>query len=756
MADKTYVEPDIPKKLLSPYNFADTEPAVYSIEEKSGLFSPEKCVEAGAADANAKAYTIIMPPLNANGRIHVGHALGTAVQDIFTRFERMRGKRALWVPGTDHAGFETQIVYERKLEKEGRSRFEIAPEDLYKEIYDFTIENKKFISDDIRKLGASCDWSREKFTLDPEIVAAAQDTFRKMYADGLVYRGKRIVNWCAKHQTSLSDVETEFNEQKDTLYYLQYGPFVITTARPETKFGDKYVVMHPSDMRYAEYKDGQKIELEWLNGPVTATVIKDEAIDMEFGTGVMTITPWHDNIDFEIAERHSLEYEQIIDFKGKLLPVAGDLAGLHISKVRPLIIEKLKEKGLLVRTDEAYVHNVKCCYKCNTQIEPQIKDQWFVKMKPLAEKALKAVALGKVKFIPENYEKIFNYWMENTLDWNISRQIVWGIPIPAKICAKCNEGYLDTDESATCKKCGSEMVKDTDTFDTWFSSGQWPLLALGYKGSAAAGRKPITDADQPDVAAYHPTQVLDTGRDLVFKWVPRMIIFSLYLRNEVPFENVYFHGMVNDAKGKKMSKSVGNVISPLTLIEKFGADALRMGLVVGNTPGSDLALAEDKIKGYKHFANKIWNVARFILTAASTAGQDGAAVTYDPHFKAWGDAEQALINQRIETIKAITEELEGYKIHLAAEKIYHYIWSTLADVILEESKPIFSSGSTEEKAARAQFLLHTLRDVIKILHPFMPHVTEELWAIVTTGAGLTENENIINKNLLLIQPWPLS
>lgn len=750
-----YIPPNIPKGLLSPYNPTETEPLVYSLEEKSGFFAPEKCVEMGATKADAKTYTIIMPPPNANGRLHAGHALGTALQDIFTRFQRMRGKRTLWVPGADHAGFETQIVYERQLEKEGRSRFDIPRDQLYKEIYDFTIENKKYMEDDVRRLGASCDWARERFTLDPEVVSAAQDTFRKMYADDLVYRGNRIVNWCAKHQTSLSDVETEFKEQKDNLYYLQYGPFVIATARPETKFGDKYVVMHPDDKRYAEYKDGQKIDLEWINGPVTATVVKDDVIDMEFGTGVMTITPWHDSIDFDIAARHNLPFEQIIDFKGKLLPVAGEFAGLHISKARSLIVEKMKSKGLLVKTDEAYVHNVKCCYKCNTQIEPQIKDQWFVKMKPLAEKALKAVKEGKTEFIPDNYEKIFNYWMENTLDWNISRQIVWGIPIPAKICTACNQGYLDTDTATTCAKCGGELVQDTDTFDTWFSSGQWPLLALGYKGSK------VTDAEQPDVVTYHPTQLMETGRDLVFKWVPRMIIFSLYLRGEVPFDKVYFHGLVNDAKGKKMSKSVGNVISPITLIDKYGADALRMGLIVGNTPGSDLALIEDKIKGYKHFANKIWNVARFILTSASTAGASdaqgtGTKVEFDAHFSAWTDADKILNEERMAEIKSITDELEGYKVHLAAEKAYHYIWSRLADVILEESKPIFNGGTAEEKMSRAQFLLHTLRDIVKIMHPFMPFVTEELWSIITTEKGLAEKADILKaEELLLIQSWPL-
>ncbi len=762
-AKNTYIEPNIPKKLLSPYDPEATEKAVYAIEEQSGLFSPEACIEAGVTAPSAKPYTIIMPPPNANGRLHVGHGLTIALQDIFIRFARMQGRKTLWVPGADHAGFETQIVYERKLEKEGRSRFDIAPADLYKEIYDFTIENKAHMESDVRRIGASCDWSREKFTLDPSVISAAQNTFKKMHNDGLVYRGKRIVNWCAKHQTSLSEVETEFIEQKDPFYYLKYGPFTIATARPETKFGDKYVVMHPEDARYKEYTDGQKIELEWINGPIQATIIKDSAIDMEFGTGVMTITPWHDNIDFDIAQRHNLEAEQIIDFKGKLLPIAGEFAGLHISKARPLIVAKLQEKGLLVKVEENYTHNVKTCYKCNTQIEPQIKDQWFVKMQPLAQMALEAVQTSKVTFMPDNYEKIFTYWMENTLDWNISRQIIWGIPIPAKICTNCNEGYLDDSakdsagatsvQITRCKKCDGELVQDTDTFDTWFSSGQWPLLALGYTGADGDATGAANSDKNSDVATYHPTQLMETGRDLIFKWVPRMVIFSLYLKQEVPFEKVYLHGMVNDAKGKKMSKSVGNVISPIDLADKFGADALRMGLVVGNTPGNDLSLSEDKIKGYKHFANKLWNITRFILTYADTLG-----AKYDA--EAGVKAEPELSKERDDIFEAITKELEEYKVHLAAEKVYHYAWTTLADKILEESKVIFTSyADVAEKNSRIQFLLHTLRELIKVIHPFMPHITEELWSLITTGESFADIDakdyvKIKPADLLMAQKWP--
>jgi len=366
--------------LNKPYNPKDTEERIYKLWEESGFFNPDNLPE-----RHKEPFTIIMPPPNANGHLHAGHALFVTLQDIMIRFNRMRGKRALWVPGTDHAGFETQIVYEKELEKEGKSRFNMDPDTLYKEIMDFTLKNKERVESQLKELGASCDWSRNRFTLDPDIVEKVQETFVKMYKDDLVYRGKRIVNWCPHHQTSLSDVETQFSERKDPFYYFKYGPFVIGTARPETKFGDKYVVMHPDDKRYKEYKDGQTIELEWINGPITATIIKDELVDMDFGSGAMTITPWHDSVDFEIAERHDLDKEQIIDKNGKLLPIAGEFEGMHIKKARKQIAQKLEEKGLLDHIDENYTHSVRVCYKCESQIEPQIEDQWFVKMKDLSK-----------------------------------------------------------------------------------------------------------------------------------------------------------------------------------------------------------------------------------------------------------------------------------------------------------------------------------------------------------------------------------
>lgn len=845
-------------KFLKPYNPQETEGRVYKLWEESGFFKPEagsSWVDNPKINPNhGKSFSMIMPPTNANGSLHAGHALVMTLEDIITRYRRMRGYKTLWLPGLDHAGFETQVVYEKKLEKEGRSRFGMEPEKLYKEILDFTLENSKGIKDQVRRMGASCDWSREKFTLDKDVVETVQSTFKRMFDDGLVYRGERIVNWCSKHATSLSDVETENKERKDPFYYFKYGPFTIGTTRPETKFGDKYVVMHPDDVRYKEYAHGQTFDLEWINGPITATVIKDDSIDMEMGSGVMTITPWHTAIDFDIAERHNLPKEQVIDMRGKLLPIAGEFASMKIIEARPKIVEKLKSKGLLVKIDEEYLHNVPVCYKCETAIEPQVLPQWFVKMKPLAEKALEAVESGKITFIPDNYRKIFLYWMNNTIDWNISRQIVWGIPIPAWYCGTeavsikkmgfagdivtqvfatktrtyrlrnhgfqvgervafedsaqkkifgygtiteivrstvgaidladtkhwktyekreelisafkrhhpqvdvqedtsvwiytytfdksipkghCGTLVVSEDKPIECPTCQSkEMTRDSDTFDTWFSSGQWPLLTLGFP-------------DGSDFKTFYPTDVMETGSDLIFKWIPRMVIFGLYLAEEVPFKTVYLHGMVNDAKGQKMSKSKGNVITPLPLAEKFGTDALRIGLIAGNTPGTSLSLSEDKIRGYKHFANKLWNIARFIIE-----NTDGEKL--EEGFSDYSQADTELREMRHNLLFDVTKDMEAYRFYLAAEKLYHYSWHTLADQILEESKSVLKDGTPEEKKSRKQLLIHTFDKILKCLHPFIPFVTEEIWQL-WRGEPTTDNPQPTTKKdgMLMVQKWPV-
>lgn len=702
------MEKEIPKI----YTAADWETKLYTQWEESGFFNPDNL-----PGERHEAFSIIMPPPNANGRLHAGHALFVTIEDIFTRYHRMNGKRALWVPGADHAGFETQVVYERKLEKEGRSRFDLSREDLYREIYDFTMENKEHMENDLRKLGASCDWSRNAFTLDPKIVSVVQNTFHKMFRDGLVYRGKRIVNWCSNHQTGLSDVETESVETVSKLYYFKYGPFDIATARPETKFGDKYVVMHPDDERYAQYQHGQKLTVEWINGPIEATILKDPIMDMAFGTGVMTITPWHSAIDYELALKYDLDFEQIIDENGCLLPIAEEFAGMSIDEARDRIVEKLKQKGLLVKVDGQYQNIKKVCYKCETVIEPQARDQWFVKMKPLAELALQAVRDNKeITFHPKNYEKIFTYWMENTIDWNISRQIVWGIPIPAQYCTTCNTGYIDAKAGDTCS-CGGTIVAETDTFDTWFSSGQWPLLSLGYP-------------DSPDVATYHPTTVMETGHDLIFKWVPRMVIFSLYLKKEIPFRHVYLHGLVNDEHGQKMSKSKGNVISPIDLINEYGTDALRMALITGNAPGNNIPLSFKKVESFRNFANKLWNIGRYVNQQTATDKQQSEGHTQNKKTA----ADEWILSRLQQTTAEVTRLLENYQLSLAAETLRDFTWNEYADWYVEIHK-------IERNDA---VLVAVWNDLLRLWHPFMPFVTEALFQTLYPK----------EKTPLMVASWP--
>jgi len=697
------MEREIPKT----YTAADWETKLYKRWEESGFFNPDNL-----PGERIETFSIIMPPPNANGRLHAGHALFVTIEDIFTRFQRMNGKKALWVPGADHAGFETQVVYEKKLEKEGRSRFDLSRDELYQEIYAFTMENKRHMESDLRRLGASCDWSRNAFTLDPKIVAVVQETFRKMFRDGLGYRGKRIINWCSQHQTGLSDVETENKEALSKLYYFKYGPFDIATVRPETKFGDKYVVMHPDDERYKEYHHGDKLTVEWINGPIEATIIKDETIDPAFGTGVMTITPWHSAVDYELALKYKLDGEQIIDEQGNLLPIAEAFAGMNAEAARENIIEKLEKKGLLVKIDEDY-HNVKkVCYKCGTIIEPQARDQWFVKMKPLAELALQAVRDNKeITFHPKNYEKIFTYWMENTIDWNISRQIVWGIPIPAQYCHACNTGYIDKAAGDLCS-CGGTVVAETDTFDTWFSSGQWPLLALGYP-------------DPKDVDLYHPTTVMETGHDLIFKWVPRMVIFSLYLKKEIPFRHVYLHGLVNDEHGQKMSKSKGNVISPIELIDQYGTDALRMSLIMGNAPGNNLPLSFKKVESFRNFANKLWNIGRYVGQQETKDGEQAQTKS---------DADHWILSRLHDTVLEVTRLLEHYQLSLSAEILRDFTWNEFADWYVEVHK-------VEKNDVVLRQVFETL---LKLWHPFMPFVTEAIW----------ETFGYAEKNLLIVEKWP--
>ena len=726
----------MPDKFLKPYDATSTEARIYNAWEESGLFNPDKCVKSGVTKSDAPAYSIVLPPPNVTGRLHMGHALMLAIEDVFVRFKRMCGFRTLWLPGTDHAAIATQVVVEKQIKKEeGKSRHDLGREELLKRIETFAAESHETIVNQLKTMGASLDWSREAFTLDETRSHAVRKVFKDMYDAGLIYRGHRIVNWDPKGQTTISDDEIIYQEERATFYYFKYGPFTIGTVRPETKFGDKYVVMHPSDPRYAEWKDGQKIELEWINGPITATIVKDESIDMEFGTGVMTITPWHSMADFEIAERHELDKEQIIDEFGKLLPVAGEFSGMKITEARPNIIEKMRKKGLIVK-EELYTHNIATAERTGGIIEPQIKLQWFVDVnkkipgrgKTLKELMLEPVRDGKIKIIPDHFEKTYFHWIENLRDWCISRQIWYGHRIPV--------WYRGEEISVGIEPAEAGWEQDEDTLDTWFSSGLWTFSTLGWP-----------DATE-DFKTYHPTDLIETGYDILFFWIARMILMTEFTIGEIPFKTIYLHGLVRDAQGRKMSKSLGNNLDPLDVAAKFGADAARMALIVGNTPGTDMRISEDKVKGYKHFANKLWNIARFILeNSASMSENKNGDRTWPSgperaHFSA---RECELLDELDKLTVEATKDIEEYRIYLAAEKLYHYVWHELADKILEESKSILSGNDEVEKQSRQALLLALLDRTLRLLHPFMPFITEEIYQSMPTK----------DSEFLMVAKWPL-
>jgi valyl-tRNA synthetase len=710
------------EKFLKPYNPADTEAHIYDLWEKNKLFNPDKIIENGYTDPSMNPYTIIMPPPNVTGVLHMGHGLMLTIEDILVRYKRMQGYRTLWLPGTDHAAIATQSKVEKEIEKkEKKNRHDLGRKELLKRISEFAAESHDVITSQIKVMGASCDWDREAFTLDEKRSLAVRTVFKKMYEDGLIYRGERIINWDPKGQTTIADDEIVYIEEKTKFYYLKYGPFVIATARPETKFGDKYVVMHPDDDRYIEYKHGQKITLEWINGPIKATVIKDERIDPSFGTGVMTITPAHSIVDFDIAETHHLDREQVIDKYGKLLPIAGEFAGMKIKDAREKILGKLEKKGLLVKSED-YTHNVGTAERTGGIIEPQIMTQWFVAVnKPfklidskingiesdsnttLKEIMQKAVSGGQIKIIPDYFNKTYFNWINNLRDWCISRQIWYGHQIP--VWYKDEKMFCDINPpSVDWKEDG--WVQDEDTLDTWFSSALWTFSTLGWPEK--------TD----DLKIYHPTDVLETGYEILFFWVARMILMSGYVLGEVPFHTVYLHGTVRDAQGRKMSKSLGNGIDPIDIAHKYGADAGRMALIAGTAPGTDSRISEDKIRGYKNFANKIWNITRFVLTYT-----EGFVYSESNKF------EDEDIKEMEKEFEMATDELETYRIHNASERIYHYVWHTFADRIIEESKKkLLDENISAEEKDRVKWKLYYILDMsLRMLHPFMPFVTEEIW-----------------------------
>lgn len=697
------------------YDHAAEESKLYEEWEKSGIFNPDICIKKKITGKNSPVFSMVLPPPNVTGNLHLGHAAMLAIEDILARYHRMKGFRTSWIPGTDHAAIATQVKVENILyKKEGKTRHDLGRENFLKMVEEYASSSHDTIVHQVKAMGASVDWSREAYTLDDQRNLAVRTAFKQMYDDGLIYRGFRMVNWDPKLQTTVSDEEIEYLEEKSPFYYLQYGPFVIGTSRPETKFGDKYVVMHPDDKRYGKYAHGEKIKLEWINGPVTATIIKDKSVDMSFGTGVMTITPWHDAVDFDISERHGLDKEQIIDFYGKLLPIAGEFAGMHIKKARPLIIEKMKAKGLLNKTEENYVHNVAVNSRGGGMIEPQIKKQWFVgvknkfKFKGSGVKGIKKGSLvtlqkimlamvksGQVKIMPKRFEKIYYHWVNNLRDWCISRQIWYGHRIP--VWYREEEIYCGVNPPN-----GSGWEQDTDTLDTWFSSGLWTFSVLGWPKNTA------------DFKNYHPMSVMETGYDILPFWVMRMILMSGYLLGSIPFKTVYLHGLVRDAGGRKMSKSLGNMIDPLDMISKYGADATRLSLVIGTAPGNDIKLSEDRVRGYRNFSTKIWNAARFVAMNKISVPKNIKLGKHDK--KILADLEKIK--------KEVSISLEKYDFNRAGEKLYHYFWHTFADKIIESMKPRLQGEDQTDKARAYYTLERALLSSLKLLHPFVPFVTE--------------------------------
>ena len=713
------------------YDPKKVEGRIYDLWEKSGFFNPDKLPPLERGKKREEAFCIIMPPPNSNGSLHLGHAVFVTLEDAMTRFQRMRGKLALWLPGADHAGFETQVVFEKKLEKEGKNRFQFEREELYRMMWDFTQENKSHMEDQLRQLGASCDWSREKFTLDSDIIKIVYDNFKRLYEDGLIYRGRRIANWCTHHQTSLSDLEVAYEEREDKLTYIKYplvgcsDYLIVATTRPETMLGDTAVAVNPKDERYKKLI-GQKILLPIQNREIP--IVADSVVEMEFGTGAVKVTPAHDAVDFDICQRHKLEIIEVIDKNGRMTVLAGaEFAGLKAVQARQKVVEKLNEMGLLEK-EEAYVHSVALCYKCKRIIEPLISEQWFVKIKSLAEKAVKAVRSGEIKFHPKRYEEIFYNWMKEIRDWNISRQIVWGIRIPVWYCDKEKKCWVVSDKKPDkCPKCGAtEFTPETDTFDTWFSSGQWPYATL-------QGNK------KGDFEKFYPTAVMETGWDILFFWVVRMIMMGIYSTGKVPFRDVVLHGMVRDKEKQKMSKSKGNVIDPLGVVEQYGADALRMSLIFNTSTGSDISLGEDKIVAHKKFANKIWNATRFSL------------LNFDKNFNpkkikpSYSKQDKWILAELQKSSDKITKKLENYKFHEAAQEAYHFFWHKFCDKCIEDVKGRIREPKNKKDKETAQLVLwRVLIDSLKLLHPFMPFVTEAVYQEIPHRT----------KKALIVEDWP--
>ncbi|MFI3313156.1 MAG: valine--tRNA ligase [Eubacteriales bacterium] len=702
------------KELSKVYEPQEAEDRIYKMWQDGGYFHTER-------DPEKKPFTIVMPPPNVTGQLHMGHAMDAALQDVLIRFKRMQGYAALWVPGVDHAGIATQIKVEEELRNtEGVSRYDLGREKFLEKVWEWKQKYGNRIVEQQKKLGASCDWDRAAFTMDDTCSAAVREVFVDLYKKDLIYKGSRIINWCPNCVTALSDAEVEYMDKPGHMWHLRYpladgsGDIIVATTRPETMLGDSGVAVNPADDRYKSIV-GKTCILPLVNKEIP--IVADEYVEMEFGTGCVKMTPAHDPNDFEVGLRHNLEVIRVLDDNGKINEFGGEYEGLDRYEARKVIIKDLQEGGYLVKIEE-HAHNVGTCYRCHKDVEPIISAQWFVKMEPLAKEALAVVKDGSTKFVPDRFSKTYTNWMENVRDWCISRQLWWGHQIPAWYCADCGHVTVSKEDATCCEKCQStNITRDEDVLDTWFSSALWPFEVMGW---------PNNDAE--DFKYFYPTDVLVTGYDIIFFWVARMIFSGCEQTGKTPFHTVLIHGLVRDDQGRKMSKSLGNGIDPLEMIEKYGSDALRMNMITSNSPGNDMRFFVERCEAMRNFANKIWNASRYVMMNLTMEENTLPALSQLEMADKW-------ILSKLNTLAAqVAENMDKYEMGIAVQKIYDFIWDSYCDWYIELTKTRLYGEDEDSKLVAQKVLLYVLDQFLKILHPFMPFITEEIWqAIPHTG-----------------------
>jgi valyl-tRNA synthetase len=720
------------------YDPQKIEATWYAFWVKEGFFT-------AGSRASRPSFSIVIPPPNVTGMLHMGHALNNTLQDIIVRFKRMAGFNTLWVPGTDHAGIATQNVVERELVKEGLSREALGRERFVERVWDWKEHSGGIIIDQLKRLGSSCDWSRERFTMDEGLSRAVREVFVRLFNEGLIYQGDYIINWCPRCKTALSDLEAEHEETKGYLYHIRYplaegkGYLTVATTRPETMFGDTAVAVNPEDERYSQYI-GKFVILPIANKKIP--VIGDSYVDTSFGTGVLKVTPAHDINDFEIGKRHNLAVVKVMDDNGNMNENAVHYVGMDRFECREKVVEELENKGLFEKI-EPYALGVGKCYRCKTVVEPTLSRQWFLKMKPLAEPAIEAVRTHKVRIIPEMWEKVYFEWMENIRDWCISRQIWWGHRIPVWYCDNCGKMYVSVDDPQVCNECKGKLRQESDVLDTWFSSGLWPFTTLGWPEKTE------------DLKTFYPTSLLITGFDILFFWVARMIMMGIKFMGDVPFREVYIHALVRDAEGKKMSKSKGNVIDPLIIIDEYGTDAFRFSLTMLAAQGRDILLSEERIEGVRNFANKVWNASRFALTFL----EDMPAVSEKPDVSPAFLPDKWIRSRAQKVIREVIESLDTYKFNEAANTLYNFIWHEFCDWYLEIIKPnLYGKVTGYDNNATKNTLNNTLTDILKLLHPIMPFITEEIYQKLphhSPSVSTSEGHKGELHDSIMVSPFPI-